>query len=155
MSSVRAFISRLKALFRQRSEERELEEELHAHLALLTDRYTRQGMSFEEAEIAAKRQFGRDTQLKEVLREQRSVLLFENLLQDIRYALRQLPKAPAFSVTAVLTLSLGIGLNTAVFSIVHAVLLRPLPFKDASQLVMVWEQNTHRGWYHNIVSAAP
>lgn len=154
MSSFRVFVSRLKTLFRQRAEERELDEELHAHLALLTDRYTRQGMSFDEAETAAKRQFGRDTQLKEVLREQRGVPVFESILQDIRYALRRLRKAPAFSVTAVLTLALGISLNTAVFSIVHAVLLRPLPFKNADQLVMVWEQNTHRGWYHNIVSAA-
>ncbi len=154
MLSMRAFVSRLKSLFRQRAEEQELDEEFHAHLALLTDRYTRQGMSPREAETAAKRQFGRDTQLKEILREQRSVPLFDNILQDVRYALRQLRKAPAFSVTAVLTLALGIGLNISVFSIVHAVLLRPLPFKDAEQLVMVWEQNAHRGWYHNIVSAA-
>lgn len=154
MNRLQRLISRLKALFHQHAEERELDEELRAHLELLTDRYTRQGMSFKEAEMAAKRQFGRDAQLKEVLREQRNFLFFENVLQDIRYASRQLRKAPAFSVTAVLTLALGIGLNTAVFSIVHAVLLRPLPFKNANQLVMIWEQNPHRGWYHNVVSAA-
>lgn len=78
----------------------------------------------------------------------------ENILQDAGYALRQLRKSPAFAMTAVLTLALGIGANTAVFSVVYAVLLRPLPFKNADRLVMVWEQNRHRGWDHNIVSAA-
>jgi putative ABC transport system permease protein len=80
--------------------------------------------------------------------------MLENIAQDLRYALRQLRRSPVFSVTAILTLALGIGANTAVFSIVHAVLLRPLPSKDVEKLVMVWEQNPHRGWYHNIVSAA-
>ncbi len=151
---MRSCIARLKALFRQRADERELEEELDAHLRLLTERYMRQGMSANEAQNTAKRQFGRITRMKEDLREQRTVLFFENILQDCRYALRQLRKSPVFSLTATLTLALGIGANTAVFSIVHAVLLRPLPFKDSGKLVVVWEQNPHRGWYHNIVSAA-
>src|SRR5690242_17139893 len=79
---------------------------------------------------------------------------FENIFQDTRYAFRQLRKSPVFSFTAVLTLALGIGLNTAVFSVIYAVLLRPLPFRNAEQLTVVWEQNPQRGWYHNIVSAA-
>ena len=154
MTSLRIFLSRLTALFHQSAEEQQLDEELQEHLALLTDRYLLQGMDQQQARAAAQRQFGKQTQLKENLREQRTVLFFENVLQDIRYAVRQLRKSPAFSLTALLTLALGIGINTAVFSIVYAVLLRPLPFKNPDQLTMIWEQRPHRGWYHNIVSAA-
>jgi putative ABC transport system permease protein len=76
------------------------------------------------------------------------------ILQDVRYGARTLARSPGFTAVAVLTLALGIGANTSIFSVVYAVLLKPLPYKDADRLVMVWEQNPERGWYHNIVSAA-
>lgn len=77
-----------------------------------------------------------------------------SLLQDMRYAMRQLRRNPSFTAVVVLILALGIGANTGIFSVVHDVLLKPLPYKDPDRLVMVWEQNPHRGWFENIVSAA-
>jgi putative ABC transport system permease protein len=73
--------------------------------------------------------------------------------QDVRYGLRQLPKSPGLTAVAVLTLALGISANTAIFSVVNAVLPKPLSHKDPDRLVMVWEQNPHRGWFENIVSS--
>jgi putative ABC transport system permease protein len=144
----------VRALFSQTAADREFDSEAHLHIHLLTERYVHQGLSPAEARLAALRQFGAATQLKEDLREQRSLMFFENLLQDARYALRQFRKSPVFCLTAVLTLALGIGINTAVFSVIYVVLLRPLPYTNGNQLTIVWEQNVRRGWYHNIVSAA-
>src|SRR5213080_3387022 len=76
------------------------------------------------------------------------------LLQDLRYGLRMLAKNPGFTAVAVITLALGIGANTAIFSVIDAVLLNRMPYPDANRLVMVWEQNPGRGWFRNIVSAA-
>src|SRR6059036_1400551 len=76
------------------------------------------------------------------------------MFNDFRYGIRLLLKNPGFTAVAVLTLALGIGANTAIFSLVNSVLLRALPYKEADRLVVVWEQNRERGWYKNPVSAA-
>jgi len=76
------------------------------------------------------------------------------LLDDIRYGLRQLRRNPGFATVAVLTLALGIGANTSIFSVVNAILLRPLQYPEADRLVVLWEQNSHRGWFQNVVSGA-
>jgi predicted permease len=135
MSGLRAFGSRLLGLFRKRRLDENLEEELRAHLQLLTDENVRRGMNPREARQAARREFGGVEQTKEAYRDQRGLLLIDSVLQDLRFALRILSKSPAFAAVAILTLALGIGTTTAVFSVVDRILFRSLPYLDDERLV--------------------
>jgi predicted permease len=141
MISLRAFFSRVRGMFRKAQSEAELNSELQAHLEALTQRNIARGMSPEEASYAARREFGGLEQTKENYRDQRGLPLLETFLQDARIGLRSLIKRPGFSILAILILALGIGVNTSIFTVVHGVLLSPLPFSQPECLVSLWERN--------------
>ena len=139
MKAFRAFLRRLNALARARQHERDLDEQIASHLAEATDDYIARGLSPDEARRAALRDFGGVTQTKQVHREVRSFTWPENMRQDLHYTLRSLCKAPGFTLVVVSTLALGIGVNTAIFTLLDAVVFKPLPVPAPHELVALHE----------------
>src|SRR5580704_17994371 len=132
--SLSAFRLRIRSLFLRQKLNRDLDDELQFHLAARASRHREAGVGSEEAEQLARLKFGNATSSKEVLRDMWTFRWFEVMLQDIRYAARTLVRSPAFSAATIVSLARGIGSSTAIFSVVNAVLLRPLPFKNPGHL---------------------
>ena len=152
MSALRIFWSRLVRMLRCRRSDQEMDAEFDSHLEMLAETKMRSGMTKEEARRAARREFGGIEQTKESYRDQRSLAFLETLLQDTRLAARSLIKRPGFAFLAILTLALGIGVNTALFTVIHGVLFRPLPFPHPEQLVSIWEREVGEGKGDNVVA---
>src|SRR5271168_384883 len=132
----------------------DLDQDIREHLARETQDNIDRGMSPEEARYAALRKFGNVTRVKEETREVWSFIWFEQLLEDVRFGLRMLRKNPGFTAVAVLTLALGIGANTYIFSIVDSLFLRPLEFSDPARIVALWERLPARGIERNELAPA-
>ena len=141
MSWARVVAARLRGLFERKRLERELDDEVRFHLEMQIEDNLKAGMNPAEARYAALRSFGGIEPMKEMYRERRAFAVVETTAQDLRYAVRTLGKSPGFTTTAVAVLALAIGVNTAMFSVLNAVLFRPLPYKSPEQLVMLWSQD--------------
>src|SRR5829696_259900 len=145
--------ARLRALLGRESVISDIDEELRLHVEMETEQNLARGMSPEEARRAARMSFGNFDSIRDTAYTVRGGGLMETFLQDVRYGVRVLAKNKGFTAVAVLTLALGIGANTAIFSVVNDLLLRPLPYSDADRVVMLWEV-TPSGRHMNTTSRA-
>lgn len=130
-------LGRIRAFFRTSADDLELDQELETHLSLLEQDHLQRGMTPEQARRAARLELGGLTQLREAHREVRGLPLLDTILQDLRYTFRTLRRDAALTVFAILIVGLGVGASTTVFSVVNALLLRPLPFEDPNRLVWI------------------
>ena len=136
---------RLRSLFRRDAVESELQDELRFHFDREVEKYERSGLAHPEAARRARLAFGGEDQVKESCREARGTHLPETVIQDLRYGLRAMGHNPGFFAIAALTLALGIGASTAVFSIVDSILLKPLPYPKAERVAMLWREGPLAG----------
>jgi predicted permease len=148
------FVSRCRALVTGTRLDRDFNEELASHLTLLAEDLMRRGLPSEAAVREARLRLGGMAQLEEARRDARSLPMIETTAHDVRYALRTLRKNPVFAVVAILTLAIGIGASAAVYTVVGAVLLRPLPYGAPDELVRIFETNPLRRWTRNIAAPA-
>jgi predicted permease len=139
---LRRLVSKLIDSVRIGRADAELAREINAHLALLEDDFLRMGMKTEDARRAARRAYGNVEQAKQMHRNERSLLWVEQLRQDLRYAIRQFRRSPGFTSTVILTIALGIGANTAIFTLIHSILLRSLPVADPNSLYRIGDAYT-------------
>jgi predicted permease len=154
MAAIKGITARLRALLFPRATEKALNDEIAFHLEQETDKNLRLGMSRAEAQRQALVQFGGLTQAREAHHDVYAARPVEEFVADAHYTLRTMRRTPALAAAAILTLALGVGANTAIFSAVNAVILRPLPFPKPDQLYMLWEENPEKGWYKQVTAPA-
>jgi predicted permease len=137
MDFLRTLLSRFGAMIARKKLDADLDDELRSHIDLAIEENVKRGMAAQEARTRALREFGGIAQTRETYRLQRGLPFFETLMRDVGFGVRQLHKSPGFTWTAILTLALGIGATAAMFSVIDAVVLRPLPYRDVDRIVSV------------------